>query len=69
MAKKEEAQSNGAAAGPSTCCVEKCGKKGERMNFCSEHFGWFKEGLVNRQGKRPVDFDKKYQAFLRNKAA
>ncbi len=55
---------------PTTCCVEKCGKKGEKMNFCGEHFAWFKEGLVNKQGKKPVDFDKKYQAFmLRNKPA
>ncbi len=46
------------------CCVEKCNKKQERMNFCAEHFIWFKEGLVNKAGKRPSDFDKKYQAFL-----
>lgn len=53
-----------------TCCVEKCGKKGDRLNFCPEHYAWFKEGLVNKQGKKPVDFDKKYQAYLlRTKAA
>ncbi len=46
------------------CCVEKCGKKGDRMNFCPEHYLWFKEGLVNKKGQRPLDFDKKYQAFM-----
>ena len=47
----------------STCCVEKCGKKGDRMNFCPEHYLWFKEGLVNKKGQRPLDFDKKFQAY------
>lgn len=47
----------------STCCVEKCGKKGDRLNFCSEHYQWFKEGLVNKKGQRPLDFDKKFQAY------
>lgn len=51
------------------CCVEKCGKKSTRMNFCEEHFGWFKEGLVNKKGERPSDFDKKFQAYSRRKAA
>ncbi len=50
---------------PTRCPVEGCGKKPSRMHFCSEHFEWFKMGLVNRQGERPKDFDKKYQAYLR----
>lgn len=54
---------------PTNCCVEKCGKKQDRMGFCSEHFGWFKEGLVNKKGKKPSDFDKKYQAFMMKKSA
>lgn len=54
----------------SNCCVEKCNKKGERLNFCAEHYVWFKEGLVNKKGVRPTDFDKKHQAFmLRTKKA
>ena len=52
-----------------TCCVEKCTKKSDRMNFCAEHFGWFKEGLVNKKGQKPTDFDKKYQAFMLKKTA
>jgi hypothetical protein len=48
----------------SMCPVEKCGKKASRSEFCEEHFGWFKEGLINRAGEKPKDFDKKFQAFL-----
>lgn len=67
MAKKEESN---VVALPTTCCVEKCTKKGDRLNFCSEHFVWFKEGLVNKKGQKPLDFDKKWQAFsLRTKKA
>ncbi len=51
------------------CPVEACGKTAKKMHFCEEHFTWFKEGLVNKRGERPSDFDKKYQAYLRRKAA
>jgi hypothetical protein len=31
---------------------------------------WFKEGLVNKKGQKPTDFDKKFQAFqMRHKKA
>lgn len=50
---------------PQRCPVEGCSKKGERANFCPEHFAWFKEGLINKKGEKPRDFDKKYQAFIR----
>ena len=53
----------------SACCVEKCAKKVDKMNFCPEHYAWFKEGLVNKKGQKPSDFDKKYQAFMHKKAA
>ena len=48
---------------PSACPAEGCGKKPKRAAFCDEHFVWFKEGLINRRGERPKDFDKKYMAF------
>ncbi|NJL25564.1 MAG: hypothetical protein HC902_10590 [Calothrix sp. SM1_5_4] len=51
------------------CCVEKCGKKVSKMNFCAEHYAWFKEGLVNKKGQLPPDFDKKYQAYMTKKKA
>jgi len=49
--------------GNTTCCVEKCTKKNHKMNFCAEHFVWFKEGLISKKGEKPSDFDKKFQAF------
>jgi hypothetical protein len=55
--------------GSTACCVEKCTAKGHKMNFCTEHFMWFKEGLVNKKGQKPSDFDKKYQAFMMRKKA
>jgi len=72
MAKKEGAGGAPAAGGnvvqmPTACCVEKCGKKIERMNFCGEHYTWFKEGLVSKTGQKPSDFDKKYQANITRK--
>lgn len=51
------------------CPADGCGKAAQRMHFCSEHFDWFKAGLVNKMGQRPSDFDKKYQAYTRKKAA
>ena len=70
MAKKEQ---TGPAAGggggnvvqmATSCCVEKCVSKVHKMTFCSEHYMWFKEGLVNKKGQKPTDFDKKYQAYM-----
>jgi hypothetical protein len=53
----------------SRCACEGCNKKTDLMNFCSEHYDWFKFGLITKEGKRPTDFDKKYQAFRKHKAA
>ena len=46
------------------CLVDKCKGKIDRMSFCTEHYAWFKEGLISKKGERPPDFDKKYQAYL-----
>lgn len=68
MAAKKEAGGGGNVVQmPTGCCVEKCAKKVERMNFCSEHYAWFKEGLVNKAGQKPTDFDKKFQAYSTRK--
>ena len=53
----------------SKCACEGCSKKSELQSFCKEHFAWFKWGLITKEGKKPVDFDKKHQAFLKSKAA
>ena len=52
---------------PRRCPV--CVDKAQRAGFCEEHFVWFKEGLINRKGEKPKDFDKKYAYFLRKQAA
>ena len=46
---------------PDKCPVADC-KKGV-------HFAWYKEGLINKRGLKPTDFDKKYQNFMRKRAA
>ncbi len=59
-------QNNNVVAMPSKCGCEGCGKKSDLMNFCQEHYSWFKFGLLTKEGKRPSDFDKKYSAFTKH---
>jgi len=49
------------------CVADGCGKRANISNFCSEHFDWFKFGLITKEGKKPTDFDKKYQAYMNTK--
>ncbi|GIL18859.1 MAG: hypothetical protein BroJett040_26100 [Oligoflexia bacterium] len=49
------------------CVGEDCKKKPERAGFCSEHYEWFKEGLLTIDGYKAKDFDKKYHAWLLRK--
>ncbi len=51
------------------CNAEGCKSKSKRAGFCNEHFDWFKAGLINKEGKQVVDFDKKYQHFMSAKKA
>lgn len=51
------------------CLAENCKKSMERMHFCAEHFLWYKEGLINKRGEHPSDFDKKYQNYIHKKAS
>lgn len=67
MSKDKKPNNNGGGdnvVSLTVCPVEKCGKKASRAEFCNEHFQWFKEGLIARNGEKPKDFDKKYQAYL-----
>ncbi|MES2855809.1 MAG: hypothetical protein V4692_08095 [Bdellovibrionota bacterium] len=70
MATKLKHQSTGenVVAMPTRCGCEGCNKRTEVMNFCQEHFGWFKFGLITKEGKKPVDFDKKFQAYKKHAA-
>lgn len=54
---------------PTNCKSEGCKKKSEKMDFCAEHYEWFKWGLITRNGQKPIDFDKKYQSFMKHKKA
>lgn len=52
---------------PTACKAEGCKKKSDKMDFCNEHYDWFKFGLITREGVKPIDFDKKYQSFMKHK--
>ncbi|MEK6554001.1 MAG: hypothetical protein AABZ31_02075 [Bdellovibrionota bacterium] len=70
MSKKEQNAGGGnVTAMPDRCLAEGCNKGQSKLAFCEEHFVWYKEGLVNKKGERPSDFDRKYALFMRKKAA
>jgi hypothetical protein len=45
------------------CCTDNCAKRDTRAGFCDEHFMWFKEGLITKEGNKVKDFDKKIQQY------
>lgn len=47
----------------SKCKAEGCNAKSTRAEFCEEHFAWFKEGLITKEGVKCMDFDKKYYHY------
>jgi hypothetical protein len=47
------------------CTAEGCKKPDTKLNFCNEHYEWYKVGLINKAGQKPKDFDKKYRAFMK----
>ncbi len=51
------------------CVAEMCKAKPARAGFCEEHYTWVKEGLLTMDGYKAKDFDKKYHAWMRRKAA
>ncbi|MBK9294028.1 MAG: hypothetical protein IPM57_06220 [Oligoflexia bacterium] len=69
MGNQKEKQENNVVQLPSRCKAEGCSKKSERAEFCNEHFTWFKEGLVTKEGKKPLDFERKLYYFNRRKSA
>ena len=53
--------------GAEQCKCEGCKKPEASFTFCSEHYDWFKFGLITKTGKKVSDFDKKqghYTAYL-----
>jgi hypothetical protein len=53
---------------PGMCLAEGCKAKSQKANFCMEHFDWFKEGLITKEGRKPTDFDKKHFDYTRRLA-
>lgn len=52
------------AEGTSKCKAQACKKNEASFTFCSEHYDWFKFGLINKAGFKVRDFDKKWDAFV-----
>lgn len=51
------------------CIADGCKAKSKRASFCDEHFSWFKAGLITKEGKQVIDFEKKYQHYTSAKKA
>ncbi|MBL7670565.1 MAG: hypothetical protein JNM39_08765 [Bdellovibrionaceae bacterium] len=45
------------------CKADGCRSKALRAEFCDTHFTWFKDGLINKNGQKVPDFDKKHYAW------
>lgn len=61
---KPQIPNNVVSIASARCQAEGCKHKPDQAGFCSEHYMWFKEGLVTKEGIKPKDFDKKYHAFM-----
>jgi hypothetical protein len=59
---------NNVMALPGMCMAEGCKSRSVKASFCTEHFDWFKEGLITKEGRRPSDFDKKHFDYTRRLA-
>ena len=55
---------NNVIALPPVVLLKTVAVKRNDAGFCEEHFMWFKEGLVRRNGEKAKDFDKNI-GFLR----
>jgi hypothetical protein len=66
---EKQVPSNVIQLGPTKCIGDGCSKKPVKASFCSEHFEWFKAGLVTKDGAKAADFEKKHYHFMRAKTA
>lgn len=67
MSKSKKPEMTVVAGGPEKCKCAGCKQTESRYSFCGEHYEWFKFGLITKEGKQVMDFDKKfghYQAYL-----
>ena len=51
------------AVGAEGCKCGGCKKPQFRFTFCSEHYDWFKFGLITKAGQKVSDFEKKFDHF------
>lgn len=65
--KKNQIPNNVVQLGAEKCTAEGCKTKPTRAGFCAEHFDWFKAGLITKEGKQCVDFQKKHYHYMKNK--
>lgn len=66
---EKQIPSNVVSLDSSRCACEGCKKKSDKAGFCPEHFAWFKEGLITKDGAKAPDFDKKYYHYNARKAS
>ena len=52
-----------AIEGVDSCKCAGCKKHQARFSFCDDHYEWFKFGLITKEGKKVMDFDKKLSHF------
>lgn len=48
------------------CIADGCKKSTELAEFCSNHFVWFKLGLITKRGTKAKDFEKKLSQLNRS---
>lgn len=62
--KQTQVPNNVVQLGAGKCKSDGCKSKEARFGFCEEHFVWFKEGLITKEGHKCADFEKKYYQFV-----
>ncbi len=63
-----EKKDKGPGVMPGGCLNWGCKHPAKRMEFCSEHYDWFKFGLIKKTGEPVSDFDKKLGHFQAHKS-
>ena len=61
--KTTQPQNNVVSINFNQCLMEDCKTKPKKLGFCSEHYAWYRFGVISKEGKKPKDFDKKLVAF------
>lgn len=56
----------GAKEGPAAstkCKAEGCKKDHTKFGFCLEHYDMYMAGVLRGDGRKPIDFEKKFQEY------